>query len=228
MIICHKHRFVFVKTRKTASTSVEVLLSQYCGDADVLTPINPPIAPHIPRNYQGPWNPLPDLLYFRGRYGLEILRAFRNGLRFHNHMPAGRIRRHVDPEIWNGYFKFCVERNPWDKTVSHYYFGRRRSRGRITFDEYMRRERFCVDWDCYTDMAGKLIVDRVIKYENLEQDLKDVLAGLGIQSTGTLDVRAKSNHRQDGVPYQRLFSNVQRLQIQKAFRREIALLEYTF
>ena len=47
MIISHKYRFIFVKTRKTAGTCVEAYLSQHCGDSDVLTPIHPPLG-HVP------------------------------------------------------------------------------------------------------------------------------------------------------------------------------------
>ncbi len=31
MIISHRHSFVFVKTTKTAGTSVEIALSKHCG-----------------------------------------------------------------------------------------------------------------------------------------------------------------------------------------------------
>ena len=34
MIASHAHRFVFVKTRKTAGTSLEIALSRHCGPSD--------------------------------------------------------------------------------------------------------------------------------------------------------------------------------------------------
>ena len=37
-IISHRHRFIFVRTHKTASTSVEIALSRICGPEDVITP----------------------------------------------------------------------------------------------------------------------------------------------------------------------------------------------
>ena len=40
MIICHKHKFIFVKTRKTAGSSVEIFLSKYCGPSCVITPLS--------------------------------------------------------------------------------------------------------------------------------------------------------------------------------------------
>jgi len=35
-------------------------------------------------------------------------------------MPAFEIKNRVPAEVWNSYFKFCVERNPWDKVLSHF------------------------------------------------------------------------------------------------------------
>ena len=40
MIISHKHKFIFIKTHKTAGTSLEIALSKYCGEEDVITPIS--------------------------------------------------------------------------------------------------------------------------------------------------------------------------------------------
>ena len=37
MIVSHRHRYIFVRTRKTAGTSVEIALSKFCGPDDVIT-----------------------------------------------------------------------------------------------------------------------------------------------------------------------------------------------
>ena len=39
MILSHRHRFVFIKGRKVAGTSIEMLLSLICGAEDVVTPM---------------------------------------------------------------------------------------------------------------------------------------------------------------------------------------------
>ena len=38
MILSHTHKFIYIKTYKTASTSIEAALSAVCGPDDVITP----------------------------------------------------------------------------------------------------------------------------------------------------------------------------------------------
>src|SRR5438874_13562449 len=62
MSISHKHKFIFIKTVKTAATSLEVFLSQHCGPDDVLTLFDPPIEGHQPRNYNGSGDHISEIL----------------------------------------------------------------------------------------------------------------------------------------------------------------------
>lgn len=39
MIASYKCNFIFIKTRKTAGTSVELALGEHCGPDDIITPI---------------------------------------------------------------------------------------------------------------------------------------------------------------------------------------------
>ena len=41
MIVSHKYKFIFLKTRKTVGTSIEIALSRFCGEQDIITPITP-------------------------------------------------------------------------------------------------------------------------------------------------------------------------------------------
>lgn len=39
MIVSHDLRMIFLKTKKTAGTSLELSLSSLCGPLDVITPV---------------------------------------------------------------------------------------------------------------------------------------------------------------------------------------------
>ena len=228
MIISHKYKFIFVKTKKTAGTSIEVFLSQCCGENDILTPINPHIEPHLARNYKGIWNPLPELIERREYKIRSTVRKIRKKKKFYNHIPAWLIRNRIPKRIWNDYHKFCVERNPWDKTLSHYYMINDRAGGGLTLDQYFKAGDFCLNFPLYTDLKGGLIVDKVIKYESLIAELNQVFGMLGISFNGTLGARAKSDHRKDRIPYQQVITGEQRAIIEKVFAKEIAIHGYAY
>lgn len=229
MIISHKHRFIFVKTAKTAGTSIEVFLSQQCDPRDIVTPITPPVEGHQPRNYRGFINPIPEILDAPGKIFSAFRRAFTSREKFYNHMPASLVQKRVPAPVWNSYFKFCVERNPWDKVLSHYHMHAAREGGSLSLDEYLARGRFPVNYFRYTDRSGtRIIVDRVLRYENLLAELGEVFSQLGIPFDGTLGVTAKSEYRTDRRPYQQIFNDQQRRIAEEAFAKEIELHGYQF
>lgn len=205
-----------------------MFLSQHCEDSDVLTPIYPPIPGHVPRNYRGLWNPIPELTTTGGSPIRSALRDLSRRNRFYNHLSARIIKSRLRSAIWNDYFKFCVERNPWDKTLSHYHMINDRGDGRMTLDQYMSRGQFCINYPSYTDANGKLLVDRVVKYESMIEELAEVFKMLEIPFSGSLGVRAKSEHRKDRRSYRNVFSNQHQATIARVFAREIEMHGYTF
>jgi hypothetical protein len=229
MILSHKYRFIFIKTAKTAGTSIEVFLSKHCGTTDIVTPIRPPVKGHEPRNYLGFINPLPEILERPGKLFSALQHSITSREKFYNHMPAREVRNRVPADLWNGYLKFCVERNPWDKVLSHYYMHAAREGGSLSLDEYLARGRFPINHFRYTDRSGrKIIVDRVIRYENLLVDLGEVFAQLNIPFDGTLGVAVKSEYRTDRTPYQQIFNDERRRIVEEAFAKEIELHGYRF
>lgn len=79
--------------------------------------------------------------------------------------PAVAVRSWVGEEIWNRYFKFCFERNPWDKTVSDFYWsGGTEVYGSVESFLHSEKASSRSDFDLYS-IQGMVAVDRVYKYE---------------------------------------------------------------
>ena len=68
MIISHKYKFIFIKLRKTAGTSLEIALSQYCNKDDIITPISKDDENYRKsRGFSGPRNTNIPLRYYNSQ-----------------------------------------------------------------------------------------------------------------------------------------------------------------
>ena len=142
-------------------------------------------------------------------------------------MPAADIRDRVGPEIWRTYFKWCVERNPWDKTLSYFHMMNVRQGGGLTLEQFLAGNDFPFNYPKYTDGDG-IILDRVLKYERLNEELREVFDSLGIPFDGSLGVQAKSEYRTDRRPYREVYTPAQAKRVGEIFAREIELHGYEF
>ena len=229
MIVSHEHKFIFIKTKKTAGTSIEVLLSKIAGDDAIVTPVGPPEPGHVPRNYQtGPiFNPL-SMAVADPRGWRPLLRHPSGQLRqyrqYWNHMPAALIRAKLGEKMWDTYFKFCFERNPWDKVISLYWWRFRDKATRPSLDEFISSSDAWLgsNWHLYT-IDGQIAVDAVGRYEHLGEDLHSFLRQLDLPVDLDLP-RAKSSSRLDVEP--ELLSPHSVEQIRHVFRREIRAFGY--
>lgn len=228
MIISHKYKFIFIKTVKTAGTSIEVFLSQFCDADDVLTPIYPYVAPHHAQHYEGMWNPVSELCAAAPAERMQIAWHWMKGKKFRNHASANNVKHRIPSKIWNSYFKFCVDRNPWDKTLSHYHMLRKRHNPDMSFNHYLEKGKLCLNYPKYCDRKGNVMVDRVLRYENLNQELGDVFRQFNIPFDNGLGVNAKNHYRDDRRPYQEVYSTHQKEHVAQAFSREIAMHQYEF
>jgi hypothetical protein len=236
MIVSHEHRFVFLKTRKTAGTSVELALSNLAGDDAIVTPLEPLEARHDPRNYEAlppparPGDPSPaettrrDELIRRA----ELIRQARTDpqcvryIPYFSHMPAWLARAKLGDEIWDGYFKFCFERNPWDKVASVYWWRHRNSEDPPPFEEWLPGVvKSLSDWPLYS-IDGELAVDAVGRYEDLPTDLAAFLERVGAPAGDLRLPRAKSGFRRQDD----LYSPATVEEVRQVFSREIEMLGY--
>ncbi|NKC01893.1 MAG: hypothetical protein GKR90_25805 [Pseudomonadales bacterium] len=152
MIVSHKYAFIFIKTEKTAGTALEVQLNSMLGPDDIATKIFPREPGHKAQN---------DTV---------------NGIELYNHCPATLVRDAIGPDLFNQYTKFCVEREPVDKCVSYFSmyqnseFHNEDTKDR-TWEEFMAEGGFPTCDDKYLDHDGTLLVDQILRYENLEAEL---------------------------------------------------------
>jgi hypothetical protein len=245
MIISHKHKFIYIKTRKTASTSLALFFSQFCGENDIVPPAYE-FAPgkgdvNSPRNYRGIFNPVPEM---RQQMNLVIhnkkahihcsSNAFKDALRrrkFYGHIPAYQLKERLPHKIWLEYYKFCFERNPWDKTVSWFFYCNNVNSSNLTFDEYIRETNLPYNYPLYTNPSDnrEVIVDHVGKYEYLNDELENICIKLGIPFKGKLEINALANYRDKRKAYQDYFINDQSMElIRSSFAPEIKLNNYDF
>ncbi len=214
MIISHKHKFIFIKTKKTAGTSIEIALSTICGDQDIITPIT--AEDEITRKALGGRGPQNHVVN-----GIPL---------FYNHIPAKDVRVLIGKPVWDGYFKFCFERNPWDKVIS-WYFWEQATEPRLPLSEFVQSGWAAQvggpgGFDLYT-IDGEMAVDRVCLFENLDQELARIRAELNLPAIPDLP-RAKSRFRQDKRHYREILGAADATAIEKFFAREIAAFGYTF
>lgn len=213
MIASHAHRFIFLKTRKTAGTSVEIALSTVCGADDVITRISGEdeelrvrAGGRGPQNFESP--PLPR-------------QAF-------NHMSARLAREVVGAEAWRSYFTFAIERNPWDAVVSLYYWKYKDLPELPDFGTYVNEEwieQLANNRRMYR-IRGRLAVDRVLRYERLADELDEVWTHLNLPGTPDLP-RAKANARPAGH-YRELYDDATRARVAMVFADAIEDFGYTF
>ncbi|WP_138933570.1 sulfotransferase family 2 domain-containing protein [Roseovarius arcticus] len=222
MIISHSRKFVFVKTKKTAGTSIECALAPHLEPGDLASPL----VEHEPQ--------------YR-RFSKEFVRILRekdSGIRARNpHLPASVVSRHFSKET-EGYYSFCVERNPWDKAISAFFFWISKhpvdpSRpDEENFLEFAQSERlsFFSDFDAYM-LSGKPQVDRILSFESLAEEFSEVAASIGLPDITIGRIRAKGEIRPKNAHSLEQFygadlDNLAAKRVRSVFAREIEYFGY--
>ena len=210
MIISHKHKFIFIKTKKTAGSSIQIALSRHCGKEDIITPMGQlKDTDYSPRNFKKKDNGL-------GYFG--------------THCNAPHIKKLLTPTQWSNYTIISCERNPWDKTVSMYLYLKKYHNLKEPFEkwclEYNKKDKekwLPKCWHYYT-IDGKIIVDKFIMYENLEADYNHTCEILGITPLPL----GKEKIVRKNKKYDTFYNAVTRDIVSTHFSKEIKLFNYKY
>lgn len=172
VLVSHDRGFVFLKTRKTAGTSIEMLLEPFCAPkGHVVTEATPCLRSRtgiVGRRIL----PAPERKYFR--------RFFRD---WRNHMAAIHVAQWLGPRRWNSYVKVSSVREPFDRMVSAFHWEKptldpERS-VQEQFREYLRGK-----WpndDVIVSIDGKIVVDHFIRFESIREDLAELCTRIGLE-----------------------------------------------
>jgi len=240
VIVSFEHNFIFIKTRKTAGTSIEIALSPYAGKNGVITPISGEDETTRYRLYPDalPQNYTDDNREEEEKYREAIRESVSQGTRprsqrsvagrfkFYNHMPAKRARASLDEAFWNKAFKFTVERHPYEKAVSMAYF-RRKNKSRVDVETLLDKVVERGDYNNYRLYAidGVIAADFVVRFERLTDDLREVERRLAIDIVSRVP-DAKSSFRSDRRPAKEILSERQKSIIRERCRDEFNLFGY--
>jgi len=233
VIVSYSKRFIFIKTAKTAGTSLIVYLANQCHDGDLITYLkDSEIELGKSLGYQLPHGYLTKIQ--SARLALWKLKAKMSKGYLNPAVPQYKVRKNLDAYsarmfvgdfVWNSYYKFCFERNPYEKALSLYFYHTRDMNNRPELNEYiLNADRFKLsNWHLYT-INDEVAVDFVGKFEALEEDVKAISEKLGFSEV-TLP-RLKSSSRTNHQHYSQLISQESRLHIEKMCAKEIEKFGY--
>ena len=219
MIISFKHKFIFVKTRKTASSTIEAILFPLLGPEDICTG------------------------------------SIRDGIPAKNIEISTQGHRTISEIVFeyslnqNEFYSFAIERNPFDKVLSSYYWHKKIKPhifGAMTFEEYILNSSLLpVDWSMYAHplnagekdaMASsekfRSLVDvtEVFHYESLSRVLEQCskLTRTKIPPSSLDRVKLKSGIRPSGTSYRDLHTPNTIGRIRSLFYYELHAFNYEF
>ncbi|MBW0156819.1 sulfotransferase family 2 domain-containing protein [Sedimentimonas flavescens] len=217
MIVSHAHKFIYLRTEKTGSTALTAALAQYCGrEENLKANLRTPISRHLPWISGGLQRRFPEV------FGL------------HYHATAEQVRRILGPKVWDSYFKFAVERNPWERQISLFYHRRGRDGGVPgDFDRAQRSLTYNLlhhnrlnNWGVYA-IGDEIVADQVIRYEDLNDALPGLFDRIGLPRDLVLP-RRNFGHGGERQHYSSYYTPASRDLVASWYRREIEAFGFTF
>lgn len=230
MILSHAHKFIYIKTYKTASTSMEAALCDICGPDDVITPASKALMKHRKderaQNYRLDHPAVPKRSLLK-RLLARPERHYHPSVGYYEHMPAWRVKTYAGDDIWDSYYKFSFERNPWDRQVSWYYYKTKSKDPRPSFERFNadKRRAYVENFDLYS-IDDEICLDFIGRYETVEEDFAQVLATLGL--TGKVNLPRTNVSAGKRTDYRSYYDEESKAMIGAWYEREIKTFGYEF
>lgn len=187
MLISHEHKFIFLKTHKTASTSTEAALEWMCSPDG-----------HVPAHEQAEMKS--DRGYISGRMGGQRKTDF-----IPTHARALAVQRKVGKPVFEEYTKLYTIRNPYDKVVSWFWHVMPDEVAKTVAQDFKEAQTLFGTWlqmrpvlpndlGVYRLPSG-VFPARHIRFERLREDLDAFVSELGHDSSRIEIPRWKSGSR---------------------------------
>lgn len=239
MIISYLHNFIFIKTRKTAGSSMEVALATHAGPDDIVTPLG--LKEEIERIRLYP-DSHPRNFSENKESEKAFIEALRNGdkrgmgaafwgedrkkrnLSVQRHGGAKSARKLVGEDFWNSAFKFTIERHPYEKAVSLAWFARGKREFSDALEDVLTKDLYR-NFELYSE-RGKSVVDFIIRYENLAEDVQRAEQGLGGLPILSRLPKANAAKRRDRRPASEVLTDKQKAIVYETCREEFDLMGY--
>ncbi len=171
-IVNHQYKFIFIKTQKTAGTSMEISLSKFCNSKDIVCLIKrsdemlrKKLKFQGPTNYAyfnteylfnfiGFWWLLKNLIKlipfskkifkYKDDPVLEKISFFAPWQRILEHNTLEDLKKKITEHQFNNYYKFCIVRHPYDSMISHYWWEvyKKRFDKDKSFFEFVKQESY--------------------------------------------------------------------------------------
>jgi hypothetical protein len=138
------------------------------------------------------------------------------------------VRDWVGAAAWRDYHKFVVERNPWDRAISQYWFRMRLLDEPIPMLEFFETApQHMMSNLLYYVIDDRVVADRILRYEELNSELEELSDRLGLPEPIEMPM-ANAGWRDDRRPYREVLRRPEREVIAERCAREIELLGYEY
>lgn len=220
MLISPQNKFIFVHVPKTAGAAAQRMLTPYAIEQERT------LMRSLKRRL--PFREDPSKVHFR------------------THEPAVYIRKKLGPEAYAGFHSFAVVRNPFDQAVSHFEYMKQYRSERIaasfehiSFRDYLKMRltpfrpwhRIFVHLpdQAYFVVDGRdnIIVDRILRFENLNRDLDALFAHLGLDPGPLPEFNVTKSRKRGGDRLSSYYGAEEIALVQELYERDFRVFGYS-